>query len=191
MNQRTERLLASLRRAADSIKSNRRLALTMLLFVFGLLALLISAIQPDKGQAQETNTTTLFSSESYAQSIEKRLTALLSVMEGVGNVRVMVTVESGSENYYLSDKNSGQASDTGGRSSADLQEDHVIVRSGNEERGILVKVAEPEIRGVAVVCSGGSDPAVQARVVDAVTALLDLSSARVSVSEMEESQRLR
>ena len=161
----------------------------MLLFFFGLLALLISAIQPDKGQAQETNTTTLFSSESYAQSIEKRLTALLSVMEGVGNVRVMVTVESGSENYYLSDKNSGQASDDGGRSSADLQEDHVIVRSGNEERGILVKVAEPEIRGVAVVCSGGSDPAVQARVVDAVTALLDLSSARVSVSEMEESQR--
>ena len=180
-----ERLRAACKRAAEYCRQNRRLALTALLLLIGMLALLISAAQPEKQAASDKQSKTTISNEAYAQSVENRLTGLLSVMEGVGSVRVMVTVESGSEHYYLSDRDSGQASDAGGRSSADLREDHVIVRSGNEEQGILVKVSEPQIRGVAVVCSGGDDPAVQARVIDAVTALLHLSSAHVSVAKMD------
>ena len=178
-----ERLRDVYQNAAAVFRSNRRLALTAGLLLLGLLALLISALQPqERGETDPVNETSV-SVQDYAQDIEDRLTALLSEIEGVGHVQVMVTLESGSERYYLSNKDSGQSSDSGGRSSADAREEYVIIRSGCEEQGILVKVAEPEIRGVAVVCSGGDDPQVQARVVDAVSALLHLSSARISVQK--------
>ncbi|MBR4727434.1 MAG: hypothetical protein IK080_06035 [Clostridia bacterium] len=178
-----DRLRDVFQKAAALCKSNRRLALTVLLLLLGLIALAVSAAQPRERGETEPQTAATVSAQTYAQEIEERLTALLSEIDGVGHVQVMVTLESGGERYYLSNKDSGQSSDAGGRSSADLREDYVIIRSGSDEQGILVKASEPEIRGVAVVCSGGDDATVQARIVDTVSALLHLSSARISVQK--------
>lgn len=168
------------------LKSNRRLALTCLLLASGAALLLFGSFSAKPTQTPPAEDAQA-DADAYAEKIEARLTSLLSSMEGVGRVQVMVTVDSGSERAYLSNRNSGESADPSGRSSADRKEDYVIVRSGSAEQGILVKVSEPVIRGVAVVCSGGDDPAVRANVIDAVTALLHLNSARVSVAKMDDS----
>ncbi|MBQ4604094.1 MAG: stage III sporulation protein AG, partial [Clostridia bacterium] len=62
--------------------------------------------------------------------------------------------------------------------------EYVIVDGDSGERGIVVRVAEPKIRGVAVVCKGADSETVRSRIVETVTALLDISSARVSVAKM-------
>ncbi|MBO5859452.1 MAG: hypothetical protein J6R20_06710 [Clostridia bacterium] len=67
-----------------------------------------------------------------------------------------------------------------------MKDEYVIVDSGDGENGIVVRKTEPKIRGVAVVCQGGGNESVRAQIVETVTALLDISSARVSVVKMNE-----
>ena len=42
------------------------------------------------------------------------------------------------------------------------------------------------IRGVLVVCEGGDDPVVTARVTEAVTKALDISTAKVCIAKLSE-----
>ena len=62
----------------------------------------------------------------------------------------------------------------------------VSLASGNEyvwENGKNTRVLSGRVRGVAVVCDGGADPAVRQRIVTMLCALLDLPMKSVSVSQ--------
>ena len=96
----------------------------------------------------------------------------------------MVTLESSSENVYLHDYDYGENVEPSGRNSVERKDEYVIIDGGEGEQGIVVRVAEPKIRGVAVVCRGAGSEIVKSQITEAVTALLDISSARVSVAKM-------
>ena len=46
------------------------------------------------------------------------------------------------------------------------------------------KEIAPKIRGVLIVCEGGDDPVVAARISDAVTKALDISTAKVCIVKL-------
>lgn len=163
----------------------RGLAAVMILLL-GIAALVISELSEKRPlPTGEENTTGCEENfNEYTQNLENRLTSIISSMSGVGRVKVMVTIASGSENIYLRDSNSGESRDANGKSNIDRKDEYVIVDDGKGESGIIVRVAEPEIRGVAVVCDGAKREEVVSQITDAVTALLDISSARVSVTPM-------
>lgn len=96
----------------------------------------------------------------------------------------MVTFESGGEDIYLHDFDYGENADPEGKNSIERKDEYVIIDSSSGEQGIVVRRAEPKVRGVAVVCEGGGSDKVCAQITQAVTALLDISSARVSVAKM-------
>lgn len=158
----------------------------VMILLLGIAALVISEAGENKTGSPDAAETTCIKADStdYTESLENRLTSIISVMNGVGRVKVMVTIASGSENIYLRDSNSGESRDADGKSNIDRKDEYVIVDDGKGENGIIVRVAEPEIRGVAVVCDGAKNEAVVSQIVEAVTALLDISSARVSVAPM-------
>ena len=87
------------------------------------------------------------------------------------------STQSSSEEY-------GENIDPSGKSSRESKDKYVIVDGTGEEKGIVVRVREPEIRGVAVVCEGAGSQTVQQQIVRTVTALLGISSAQVSVAKM-------
>ena len=61
----------------------------------------------------------------------------------------------------------------------------MIVKNGSGvEECLVVKVFEPKIKGVAVICQGGDDLAVKKAITETVCALFDISSASVSVTKM-------
>ena len=158
----------------------------VLILLIGAAALVISEVTERKSVPAPEKTTVADSDESgYAAELENRLESIISAMNGVGRVEVMVTLASGSESVYLRDTNSGESSDKQGKSSIDRKDEYVIVDDGNGEKGIVVRVVEPKVRGVAVVCDGASNESVRAQITEAVTALLDISSARVSVTPMK------
>ncbi len=158
----------------------------VLILILGIAALVLSELTDSRTASADTAETTSenVNFSDYTESLENRLTSIISAMNGVGRVKVMVTIASGSENIYLRDSNSGESHDADGKSNIDRKDEYVIVDDGKGENGIIVRVAEPEIRGVAVVCDGARNEAVVSQIVDAVTALLDISSARVSVTPM-------
>lgn len=159
--------------------------LCILLLLMGAAVLAVSEITvSEEASVPETETNTAYGTDEYVADLEKRLTAMISAIDGAGETKVMITLESGSEEVYLHDYDYGENIDPSGKNSLERKDEYVIVDSGSGEKGIVIRVKEPEIRGVAVVCKGADSETVRSRIVETVTALLDISSARVSVAKM-------
>ncbi|MBQ8015057.1 MAG: hypothetical protein IJ264_02610 [Clostridia bacterium] len=167
-------------------RMNKKLLLVAGLLVAGIAALLLSeVVQPEQVvSAQTTAAPYADTVYEYEKKLEERLISMISSIEGAGSTKVMVTLESGSEDVYLHNYNYGENIEPSGENSMERKDEYVIVDGSAGEQGIVVRVAEPKVRGVAVVCEGGGSELVREQIVNTVTALLDISSARVSVAKM-------
>ena len=106
--------------------------------------------------------------------LERRVAALLEAMDGVSDVRVVLTPESGSELVYAQNVRyeNGVAS----------EKQYVFFEQNGDGRPIPVKYLCPRIRGAAVVCRGGSHPVTQEKILSLLEALLDLPAGRIFVT---------
>ncbi|MBQ2903758.1 MAG: hypothetical protein IJE48_05105 [Clostridia bacterium] len=181
----TEKLGKLLNKISEGTHLDKKMLVAVLLLVTGAAALVFSeTAESRKAAVTEAAVTEKNGTDEYVDDLENRLTSMISMIEGAGETRVMITLESGSEEIYLHDYDYGENNDPGGKNSLERKDEYVIIDGGSGEEGIVVRVAEPKIRGVAVVCKGADSETVRSRIVETVTALLDISSARVSVAKM-------
>ncbi len=151
----------------------------------GAIMLIMSEIgAAENVPVQAATTSASYDTREYTRELEERLVSIISAIDGAGETRVMITLESGSEEVYLSNFDYGENIDSNGKNSYERKDEFVIIDGSSGQEGIIVRTAEPKVRGVAVVCRGAGSEAVCAEIVEAVTALLDISSARVSVAKM-------
>lgn len=171
---------------SEKTRLSKKLMLVLVLFAAGLVALLFSELGQSREEKipQETTTLQKASAQEYVQSLEERITSIISSIDGAGSTRVMITLESGNEDVYLHNYDYGEDVDGDGAGNREVKNEYVVVDNSGEENGIVIRVEEPKIRGVAVVCEGGGNDYVKAQIISTVTALLDISSARVSVAKM-------
>ena len=123
--------------------------------------------------------------------LERELEAMLNLMEGVGNVRVLVTYERGTERVVAVNETREQRSSPltdAGRPGQSVQERRVnrqvvVVRDNEGRREMPVVLVEryPVVRGVMVVADGARDPAVRLAIQRAVSAALSVPPHRISV----------
>ena len=185
-----ENIIRIIKETVDKISAksrlNKRLLLIVLMLVSGIIMLLASELS-ESGKtvsAELTQQTSASDIQGYSELLEERLTSIISSIEGAGATRVMITFENGGEDIYLHDSDYGENAASDGKNSVERKDEYVIIDGSEGERGIIVRRAEPEVRGVAVVCEGGGSETVRAQIIEAVTALLDISSARVSVAKL-------
>lgn len=172
-------------RISESTHLDKKMLVAVLLLVSGAAVLLFSeTAESKKVLVTDAAVTEKTDADEYITDLENRLTSMISLIDGAGETRVMITLESGSEEIYLHDYDYGENNDPSGKNSLERKDEYVIVDGETGEKGIVVRVAEPRIRGVAVVCKGADSETVRSRIVETVTALLDISSARVSVAKM-------
>ena len=149
--------------------SRNRAALAVAVGVLAMLLILLSEIFSQTEQnapaGQEENTL------AYQTQLEQRLEKLISQMNGAGKTTVMVTLETGEEAIYALDTQSGDLQS---------QNTHVLLDDGS---ALTETVCQPQIRGVAVLCDGGGDDRVAARITELHTSLLDLPSNRICVEQ--------
>ena len=93
--------------------------------------------------------------EQYAKELSDQLLEILSSVDGVGEVKIFLTMDNTGENVYQNNSDS------------------------------KVKSIAPTVRGVVVVCDGGDDPVVVERVLSAVTRSLAVSSDKVSITKLK------
>ena len=162
----------------------RLLAVSLLLT--GAAALIFCEMTGSETVAEVITTTAVCrSTDEYVTDLENRLVSIISSINGAGETKVMITLESGSEEIYLHDYDYGENIDPSGKNIVERKDEYVIIDGESGEKGIVVKIAEPKIRGVAVVCKGGDSDSVRVRIIEAVTALLDIGSNCVSVAGMK------
>ena len=181
-----EKLKETINKICQKTHLNKKLLLVLVLFSVGVIILvadeLVSGIS-DKTE-KPADAGKQMSSDVYVSDLEERITSIISSIDGAGATQVMITLESGNEDVYLHNYDYGEDVDSSGAGNREVRDEYVIVNAENGEKGIVVRVEEPEIRGVAVVCEGGGNSYVRAEIIATVTALLNISSARVSVAKM-------
>lgn len=154
-----------------------------------------SIIETGKGEANE-QTKDLQSDEglqSYAAALEDTLEELLSVMDGAGQVKVMITLKTSGESIVEKDTVSTQTSSTevdssgGSRNSADISksEETVFIDSGSGEETPFVKqIIYPQIEGVVVCAEGGDNDTVNKNITEAIQALFGIDVHKIKVIKM-------
>lgn len=140
--------------------------------ILAMLLILLSELFPQNTAAGSTkNTKPVQSSTEYQAQLENQLEHLISQMSGAGKTTVMVTLETGEEAIYALDTQSGEMQS---------QQTHVLLEDGS---ALTETVCLPQVCGVAVLCEGGGDIRVAARITELVSALLDLPSNRICVEQ--------
>lgn len=130
----------------------------------------------------------------YETRLEQRLSALLREMDGVGNVRVMVTFANSGEEIPLkdvtrSDRDTTEADGDGGmRVINECDYGEVTIYVTNEEGKripYIVRTLEPEVIGVAVIAEGGGNPNIQKNITAVIQSLFRIDANRIIVTKMK------
>ena len=109
----------------------------------------------------------------YIAALENKIGNIAEQITGSGNVRVIVSVSSGTEYIYVSNEKRGENSSS---------KDYVTVRTENGgDELILFKEIYPEVTGVSVACKGGDLPEIQAKLISVISTSLNVGSNRICI----------
>ena len=141
-------------------------------------------VEPVFKQTSDKNTI-----EQYEERFESELKGALESINGIGQVEVVVNVDSTSEqvlekNRVMHNQTTEETDKEGGRRLVEdksVDEQVVIIRKGEEELPVVTKTEKPKIRGVLIVAEGAESVQVKKMIVDAVTRVLDVNSHQVAV----------
>lgn len=138
--------------------------------------------------------TDLSEEERYALQLEARLEELLSSMDGVGEVKVMVTLEASSELVVEKDVPSDMENVTeedsagGSRESVASSQQESTVYITDADGGktpYVVMTRVPSVEGVTVVAQGGGNGVVQKNITEVIEALFDIEAHKIRVVKMK------
>lgn len=142
----------------------------ILIFLVGIVLLLLpsgkkSAGNPASAAAPAAAETT---AAQEAQEAETRLAALLSQIDGAGQVKVLLSYQCSAETEYAADDG-----------------ETVIVSAGSgTQTAVERKTIYPQYLGAVVVCEGAGSPQVRLDVLQAVAQFTGLSTDKISVLKL-------
>ncbi len=119
--------------------------------------------------------------ENSSQDTERRLEQLLSLSEGAGRVKVMITYKNNGNLIVAENKTREESTDdTSNRQSS--QTDVVL---SNENMPVILSEYSPEIEGVVIVAEGGGNIQVKNSLISATQALLGVEPHKIEVLKMK------
>lgn len=163
--------------------------------IAGILLILLSGSlkscdTSQSSQPQSASSQAAVTADQYTKALETDLTGIISQISGVGNAKVLVTLDQTAKSVYATEEKqsrqqtSEKADSQNGKSEEDYSNETnylLIKNSDGSEQALRVTEIQPMVKGVVVVCDGGDDPKVQQSVTDAVTTALHITSVRVCV----------
>lgn len=141
------------------------------------------ATSTDEQIKQDTTQTT---------NLEEKLEAILSKIQGVGNVKVCINYSESSEVVAMYNETSKvsdtEESDTSGGTrkiqETDSQKDIIYKEENGEKTPITQKVVQPKIEGAIITAKGANDMTTKTNIIRAVEAATGLATHKIQVFEM-------
>ena len=142
------------------------------LIIIGAIGIALIFLSSLPAKETKTNTTPDFSVEEYKKTLEKDIEKLVKSISGSRKVTVVITLESGiNYNYADTLEEAGETKNDDKQSSekSELKQGYITVKNADgSEQAILISKQMPEIRGVAIVCEGGDNAALNEKIQNAV-----------------------
>ena len=168
-----------------SVKGVRKLwdryKYVVLVMVIGIGLLIWPTGTEEKGEQTQLQAETF----AIERDLEKDMEAILGVMSGVGQVKVLLTVETDGELQLAQDTELSYRGDTAAPEDYSRRSKTVLVDEGSGDMGIVTRTMKPPYRGALVVCQGGGQSEAKLAVTEAVAALTGLSADRITVAKWQ------
>lgn len=127
--------------------------------------------------------------KDYEKYLETEMKEALEAISGVEDVKVVVNVDASEQKIFEKNKVTQkqiteETDQEGGKRTVEdtnIDEQLVIIKSGEKEGPVVLETKKPKIRGVLVVAKGAENIEIKKWIIEAVTRSLDVPSHRVSV----------
>ena len=157
----------------SKIKGNKKVQYFIIAILFVLLIIILFFFNKTDNKDTSENS---YSIENYINSLENKLSNVLSQVEGAGKVEVVISVDSGMENVLATEK---IIKDTQyGEESVETP----IIVNGNT---VIIKELYPKIKGVLIVSEGAKNINVMRRIQEATVSLLDIDLNQIEILTMK------
>jgi stage III sporulation protein AG len=125
----------------------------------------------------------------YENMYQTQLKEILASVVGVGEVEVMVNLDStpelvvGKNTNTRSSTNQETDKERATRNQNDQSRDEqvVVVQGGKQDQPVILKTLKPKVRGVLVVAKGADNIQVKAWITEAVQKVLDVPAYKISI----------
>lgn len=143
----------------------------VLVVLVGILLMLL----PVSSQTKETEPSEIPQETFDLESVEQRMEEILGRIDGVGKLRLMLTLQSGTRLTLAEDTQRDQDR---------TQRETVTLNRGSGSQDIVVTSRYyPVYQGAVVVCQGADSSAVRLAVTETVQVLTGLASDRIQVAK--------
>lgn len=168
-------LKLKINKISDSLKKYRY---ALIILLIGLILMAV----PSMDRKEETvSKKDIETTKSSVEMLEEKLSALLSKVQGAGDVEVVLTIAAGEEVVYQTNDDSSQ-SDT---STSQNTNTVTITDAERNQTGLIRQVKSEVYQGAIIVCRGADDPTVRLAIVDAVSRITGLGSNCISILKMK------
>ena len=119
------------------------------------------------------------------QTVQTEMEEILAAMDGGGQVKVMLTVDSDGERQLAQDTQLSYSGNTAAPEDYSRKSETVRLDGSGGDETVVVRRTYPTYRGALVVCQGGGSAEVRLAVTGAVAALTGLPTDRVTVAKWQ------
>lgn len=151
-----------------------------------------SKIETEQLTNEDTTVQETFDANAYTDyqtTLQNDLQSILGLVDGVGDIQVMITFKSVEEKQVAYNKTesssvTSESDNQGGervteQTSAD--QNAIMVNENGENTPLIITENYPDIKGVIVVAQGASDPQIKYKLMKCVENTLDLPAHKVAV----------
>ncbi len=168
-------------------KIKRILKKPKIIIALGVAGILLIFVSSNFSEKSENNTQKFsVDCEEYKNEIEENVKEITSSISGDKNPTVVVTLENSVRYTYADTGESDNTKANGGNTTQESEKNkrsYITVKDSNGgEKALIVTESMPQIRGVAIICSGGDSEEIREKIQNAVLAALNITSKRVYIS---------
>lgn len=146
----------------------------ILVLVLGILLMMLPQSDKEEKKVEEVP----IAETEPRETLQEQLEQLLSMVQGAGKVRVLLTEAEGERVVYQTD---GEESSQNSK-----RTDTVILSdSGRAESGLVQQILPPTYLGAVILCQGADSASVRLALIEAVSNATGLSTDRISVLKMK------
>ena len=114
--------------------------------------------------------------EEYLNYLENKLCNVLSKISGVGQVAVIITLESGFSYEYATDRETKTT--TSNSTTTTIDSDTVLVI---DDEPVIVREVYPTVKGVVVVADGSENFSIKMDILSAIQTILEVDSESIII----------
>ena len=167
-------------RISGLLKKLNKYKYTGLVLLLGVILMLI----PQKNEKKSEPAVVSEPSESEQRELplEEKIASILEKMDGVGQVDVLLSFETGPSYQYQTDSRFRQQDN-----SEETETETVLVTDDTKgEKPITVYTRYPTYQGALIICQGADSASIRLQITQAVADLTGLGSDKISVIKMKD-----